>query len=397
MIVYAIYPLAETRVQREAEALLKHGYEVDVICMRLPNDLPIDFYKGVRIYREKYRFPNVGINRNGLVSKFLNYTRFFLSAAVRVTQLHIKNRYDVIQVHNLPDYLVFCAFLPKLFGVPIILDLHDLMPEFFAGRFKQQMPVVAKLISWQEHLACKFSNHVITVSEHWRHALIKRGVPEQKCSVIMNVADENIFSHSAEESNHRSRSDQFRLIYHGSIHERYGLDLALIAIDHVRKEIPNIHLTLIGYGEFLPHVAKMVEELDLSQHVTIEDLHLAEELPGIILSNDLGVVPYQNDVFTDGLLPTKLMEYAALGMPAIASSTTTIQEYFTDTNVEFFEPGNADDLARVILYLYNNPIRLEELSRGSQKFNEHYNWSNVGAAYVSLVEEVRQRNGHYHR
>ena len=134
MIVYAIYPLAETRVQREAEALLKHGYEVDVICMRLPNDLPIDFYKGVRIYREKYRFPNVGINRNGLVSKFLNYTRFFLSAAVRVTQLHIKNRYDVIQVHNLPDYLVFCAFLPKLFGVPIILDLHDLMPEFFAGR-----------------------------------------------------------------------------------------------------------------------------------------------------------------------------------------------------------------------------------------------------------------------
>jgi glycosyltransferase involved in cell wall biosynthesis len=141
----------------------------------------------------------------------------------------------------------------------------------------------------------------------------------------------------------------------------------------------------------------MVEERDLSQYITIENLHLAEELPGIIQSNDLGVVPYQNDVFTDGLLPTKLMEYAALGLPAIASRTTAIQAYFTDTNVEFFEPGNADDLARVIRKLYDNPSRLEELSRGSQKFNQRYNWSKVGAEYVALVEQVGHRNGHYHR
>ena len=397
MIVYATYPLAETRVQREAEVLIRHGYEVDVICMRLPNDLPIETYKGVRIYRERYRFPYLGFNNHGLVAKFLNYSRFFLSAVIRLTKLLIKNKYDVIQVHNLPDYLVFCAFIPKLLRIPIILDLHDLMPEFFAGRFNKRMPFMAKLIYWQEHLACKFADHVITVSEHWRQALMKRGVPEHKCSVVMNVADANIFSPCVDENYHRTRSDQFRLIYHGSIHERYGLDLAVVAVDNVRKEIPNIHLTLIGHGEFLPQIVGMVEERDLSQYITIENLHLAEELPGIIQSNDLGVVPYQNDVFTDGLLPTKLMEYAALGLPAIASRTTAIQAYFTDTNVEFFEPGNADDLARVIRNLYDNPSRLEELSRGSQKFNQRYNWSKVGAEYVALVEQVGHRNGHYHR
>ncbi|PKO13517.1 MAG: hypothetical protein CVU39_18515 [Chloroflexi bacterium HGW-Chloroflexi-10] len=396
MIVYAIYPLAETRVQREAEILLRNGYEVDVICLRLPDDLPIDNYKGVQIYREKYRFPFLGSKKTGLKGRFLNYIRFFFSAAIRITRLQFKHKYDIIQVHNLPDFLVFCAFIPKLMGVPIILDLHDLMPEFFAGRFKARMSFLAKLVTWQERMACKFANHVITVSDHWRKALIKRGVDEHKCSVILNVADDKIFYPVEKRTGFAPQSDQFRLIYHGSIHERYGLDLAVRAVDQLRSEIPNIHFTLIGNGDFLPRIVELVEERKLSEFVTIEKLHLAEELPDIIRTCDLGIVPYQNDVFTDGLLPTKLMEYAALELPAIASRTTAIQAYFSDTNTEFFEPGNVNDLAQKILYLHNNPVRLKELSQGSRKFNQRYNWSIVGAEYVKLVEQVRKENGLYH-
>jgi glycosyltransferase involved in cell wall biosynthesis len=392
MIVYATYPLAETRVQREAEVLLQHGYEVDVICLRLPDDLPVDAYKGVRIFREKYRFPLLGSKESGLRGKFLNYLRFFFSAAIRVAQLHREHKYDVIQVHNLPDFLVFSAIIPKLQGVPVILDLHDLMPEFFAGRFKDRMPWIAKLINWQERLSCRFADQVITVSEHWRQALIKRGVPAEKCSVVMNVADDKIFFPGADESTRSPRTDQFSLIYHGSIHERYGLNLAVEAIDQVRADIPDIHLTLIGHGDYLPHIVDMVEERGLNSYVTIDSLHLAEELPALIRRCDLGVVPYQNDVFTDGLLPTKLMEYAALGMPAIASRTTAIQAYFQDTNTEFFEPGNVNDLALQIRSLHGSPERVKELSLGSQKFNQRYNWSKVGADYVALVEQVRQRN-----
>ena len=38
MVVHAFYPVGETRVQREAEALLKRGYEVDVLCLRRKGD-----------------------------------------------------------------------------------------------------------------------------------------------------------------------------------------------------------------------------------------------------------------------------------------------------------------------------------------------------------------------
>jgi glycosyltransferase involved in cell wall biosynthesis len=178
------------------------------------------------------------------------------------------------------------------------------------------------------------------------------------------------------------------LIYHGSIVHRYGLDLALRAIDQVRQDIPNIHLTIVGGGHYKPTLIQMIQELGLSRHVTVDKLHIVEELPGIIRTADLGVVPYRNDVFTDGLLPTKLMEYAALGLPAIAARTTAIEAYFKDTMVGFFEPGDVDDLVRCIRVLYKNPERLAELAQGCQKFNQRYNWSKIGAEYAALVEHL---------
>jgi glycosyltransferase involved in cell wall biosynthesis len=391
MVVFAPYPLGETRVQREAEALVSHGYEVDVICVHVPGEATVDEHQGVRIYREEYRFPIMIGQEDTLVYTFLAYIRFFLSAAVRLTRLHRQRSYNTIQVHNLPDFLVFCTLLPKLGGVPIILDLHDLMPEFYAGRFgKDGHLLLRRLILWQEKWACRFADHVITVSEHWRQALIKRGVPASKCSVVMNVADEKIFSSEGDRS--RSRDDnQFRLIYHGAIVYRYGLDLAIRAVGQVRRDIPNIHLTILGWGEYVPALKQLTQELELGDHVAILQGLAAEQLPEVIRAADVGIVPYRNDVFTDGLLPTKLMEYGAMGLPCIAARTTAIQTYFGDTMVEFFEPGNVDDLARCIGGLYNSPERLKELAEGSKTFNQRYNWTKIGAEYADLVARLATR------
>lgn len=388
MVVFATYPLGETRVQREAEALVTHGYEVNVICVRLSDEPAVDEYKGVKIYREKYRFPIAFAKGSGLSEKFLKYLRFFLSAGIRVTRLHLQKKFATIQVHNLPDFLVFCTLIPKLLGAVVLLDLHDLMPEFYIGRFGHSSSLGTWLICLQEHLACRFADHIITVSEHWKQALIGRGVPPNKCSVVMNVADNQIFRPSIENHLYARLRQGFRLIYHGSIHQRYGLDLAVQAIDRVRNEIPGIHLSLVGAGPFLPALQVMVDDLGLQEHVSIEPLRLAEDLPEIIHSCDLGVVPYRSDVFTDGLVPTKLMEYAAMEFPAIAARTTTIQAYFRDTNVEFFEPGNLDDLVRCIMKLYHDPDRLVELTLGSKKFNQRYNWAKIGDEYISLVDRL---------
>jgi glycosyltransferase involved in cell wall biosynthesis len=381
MVVHAYYPLAETRVQREAEVLVKAGYEVDVICLRGIGHPPLERYRDVTIHRLPVR-----LNKSSLARQFIAYLRFLILATARLTRLHLRTPYRSVQVHNVPDFLVFCALIPKLQGVPVILDLHDLMPEFFGGRFGSRRPLMARLIRKQERLACLFADHVITVSEHWRQALIRRGVPRNKCSVVMNVADESVF---VRRGRRQPPPGDFRLIYHGTVTFRYGLDLAIQAISRLRDEIPEIRLVIIGKGDAMPDLFALRGELGLEDHVDLRnEFVLSDHLSDVISEAHVGVVPYRNDPFTDGLLPTKLMEYAVMGLPCIASRTTAMEAYFKDTMVEFFEPGSVEDLARRIRELHRNPERRDFLARRSTIFTDRHNWDRAGADYVAILQSL---------
>jgi glycosyltransferase involved in cell wall biosynthesis len=111
----------------------------------------------------------------------------------------------------------------------------------------------------------------------------------------------------------------------------------------------------------------------------------------MIKKADVGLVPYRRDLFTDGILPTKLMEYVALGVPVIAARTPVIETYFDETMVQFFTPGEPEDLARCILALHADRQRLTALAQNADRFNQRYNWKAVSAAYVALVERLNSR------
>jgi glycosyltransferase involved in cell wall biosynthesis len=386
MVVHAHYPLGETRVERESQALLRCGYTVDVICLRGPGEQPREMVGGVTVYR-------LPVRRNkarSAAAQLLEYMLFLLLAAIRLARLHLRWPYRVVQVHNLPDFLVFSALPARIMGARVILDIHDLMPEFFGARFDKSFdswPV--RLVRLQERLACRFADAVIVVSDHWRRTLIGRGVPADKCCVVMNVADDTIFRPPPVEPPLPRHPNGLRLVYHGNLTWRYGLDLAIRAVEHVRDDIPGIHLTLLGAGDAVDALRALIEELAVGRHVElIPELRSTEELPAIIGAADLGIAPYRNDPFTDGLLPTKLMEYAALGMPAVAARTSAIESTFGGTMVALFEPGDVDDLAGCLLALHHDPSLLANLRAGAVRFNERYNWPEIGATYVALVDWV---------
>lgn len=385
MVVYALYPFMETRVQREAEALVNHGYEVDVICPRDHNEALVDVHNGVHIYRT----PKLWGRKPGFFGQLFEYLEFFWQAVLEINRLHRQHRYDVIQAHNVPDFLVFTSLLPRLSGTRVILDLHDLMPEFYQARTgKSSGSFIVRLVRLQEQLCCKYAHHVITVTEHWRQTLIRRGVPPEKCSVVMNLADDRVFQPLPPRAMSANPDSRFNLFYHGYIPERYGLDLVLQAMVKVRPQIPNIHLTLVGAGEHVPTLKRMCIELGLQDCVEFIPSVTVEHLPPLIAAADVAVVPYRNDPFTDSLLPTKLMEYAAMGMPAIVSHTASISYYFDDSHVQFFKPNDVDDLACSILELHSNRQRLSELACGIRKFNERHNWPKDSLEYISLVDRL---------
>lgn len=144
--------------------------------------------------------------------------------------------------------------------------------------------------------------------------------------------------------------NEFRLVYHGAVTKRYGVDLLVIALAQIRNQIPEIKLKLIGGGEFWDELISLTKDLQLEDYVSFTpNVVLVSDLPDILRACHIGIVPNRNDCFTDGLLPTKMMEYAALGIPIIAAKTTTISAYFDSDMVSFFQPGNSEDLSAKII------------------------------------------------
>lgn len=389
MVVHAYYPVGETRVQREALALVDQGYEVDVICLRDDGEGATAVEDNVKIYR----LPVKRHKGHGIIVQFGEYLVFLVLAMLKLMRLHLRQRYGTVQIHNLPDFLVFAALGVKLSGAKVILDLHDLMPEFFASKFDSGMdswPV--RLVIWQEQISCRFADHVITVTESWRQTLIERGVPAEKVSVVMNVADPRIFRRAENGQRPSPNGSGFHLVYHGTFAHRYGVDLIVRAVEKARQFIPNIHATLLGGGEYRDELVKLTQEMDLTTCVEISPTMLpAHELPSLLQRADVGIVPNRSNIFTDGLLPTKLMEYVALGTPVIAARTPTITTYFDDQMVQFFTPNDVADLAQCIIQLGQDHNRRERLRQNADKFNQQYSWEKVAADYTALIDQQHKR------
>jgi len=380
MIVHNHWP--DPRVEREARALVAAGIEVDVLCARDPYNSPDSQFPGIEVQR----LPVWRRRGRGPALQMLEYLAFLALAMFHATRRHGRRHYRTVQVHTPPDFLVFSALLVKLAGVKVILDLHDLMPEFYASRFGRSLSSLpVRLIAWQEKLAASFADRVITVTDTWRRTLETRGVPADKLSVLMNLPDPAIYGPTAA----APRADApFTLVYHGTLTERYGLDVALRAMALARQELP-LRLIIHGHGDLADVLPGLAAELGIADDVEFSTRRLpSEELPALLRRAHAAVVPYRRDIFTDGILPTKLMEYVALGIPAIVSRTPVVEEYFDDSMVRFVPADDAEALAAAMVELGRDPARRAEIARNAAQFGERHAWPRTAAEYVAMVREL---------
>jgi glycosyltransferase involved in cell wall biosynthesis len=380
MIAYTFYS-SDPRVRREAEALAERGDTVDFICLKEERPSSAGNYGRVRLYplnAGRYQGKNI-------VSYLFNYASFFLQSFVLVTWLFFRKRYDIIQVHTMPDFLVFAALIPKLMGAKVILDVHDLMPELYMCKFKSgpRHPVI-RLITWVERLSIGFANSAIAVHAPHRDALVRHGNAAQKFGIVLNSPDPRIFH----KNGYVRKDDKFRLIYHGTVARRHGLEVALRAVNAVKREVPNLEFLIIGHGDDLQRVKELVEGMELGNCVRFEKTMPVERLPEYLQQADIGVVPILYDPFTRYMLPLKLMEYAGMEIPCISSETETIRAYFDDQMVRFIKPGDEQQMADAILELYRNPKQRACLSANGSRFIAQFGWEHQKQKYFELVDAL---------
>ena len=383
-ITFDWYPF-HLRVRRLAEAAVDAGYEVDVICLRQSHEKRYEVYNGVYIYR-------MPMNRSfgpSLPVAILSWCWFMLLAGVTLTRLHLRHPYDVIHVHNMPDFLVFSTLLPKLLGAKIILDVQDVSPELIAAKAQGPLrELLRHLAMWEERFSTAFSDHVVTVGWPFEELLLQRGVAKKKLTNILNSADPKIFPPISRqpvpiESNKDARP--FSIMYHGNLAKRNGLDTAIRALALARRTVPHLRLDIRGWGEEWPVLQQLAVDLEVGDHVVFSSAGPAEELADFILHGDVGIIPYQCDGFMELVLPTKAYEFAWMRRPIIASDTRALRAMFRPESIVLCDSTKPESFAEAIIDLYHHPEKRAQLVANAAQDYKPYRWEREAERYIQLL------------
>ena len=225
MIAYTDYP-SDARVRREAETLAATGdYDVTFLALQ-ENDTAksyqLENVNVIELHVRKYRGQNKFLH-------FKSYVQFLFLAFCKCNKLLFTNKIDIVHVHNMPNFLVLAGLLPRVFGKRMILDIHDSTPETYFARYGEKAnKLLFKLLCWEESLCSKFVSKVICVNHVQRDALVKRGLPSKKIAISMNVPDPKWFKTNGTPRDN-PRNQNIKMIYHGTIAKRLGIDLAIRA------------------------------------------------------------------------------------------------------------------------------------------------------------------------
>lgn len=380
MLAYTFYE-SDNRVMRYAHALVERGDEVDVIALASDQGQPaFEVVEGVNVHRIQSR----ARNEKGKFSYLFRLIRFCTKSSFVLGRLHLKHRYALIHVHNVPDFLVFSAWLPRLMGAKIILDIHDILPEFFANKFhRPETSLYVRCLKIIEQLSARFSDHVIISNHLWYDKIVSRSVSRENCSAIINYVDPNIFGRR------RTRCDgNFIILYHGGLQWHQGLDIAIRAFARAGAAVPTAEFHIYGGGSVKPELQALVQQLGLARKVVFFDSLPMRQIAGIVANADLGIVAKRADSFGNEAYSTKIMEYMAAGVPVIVSKTKVDQFYFNDATVRFFESGNEDKLVEAMTCLLENRELRERLVRNADEYVARNNWNVKKHEYWHLVDSL---------
>jgi glycosyltransferase involved in cell wall biosynthesis len=386
VVVFSYYP-SDVRVLRGAEAMSKAGMGVDLLCLQKSTEEPArERINGVNVFRIALKK-----RRAGKLTYASQYLAFLLLSFLWLSRRLLKRRYDLVHVHNMPDFLVFCAGLAKAFGSRVMLDLHDPTPEVFITVYGlSSEDWLVSLVRHVEKLSIAFADLVVTPNIAFRELFLKRSCAPEKIEIIMNSPLEEVFQFrepSEEILDARSPDARFVIMYHGTLVERHGLHIAIEAVSLLRERIPGLCFHIYGAetAYLRDQVLPLVARLGLPDRV-----HYLGEQPQVVIAHavaacNLGIIPNLKTVFTEINLPTRIFEYLALGKPVIVPKTRGIRDYFNSDNMLFFSANKVESLASQIQWVFDHQEETRAIVRRGQEVYRRHLWNEEEQRFLNLI------------
>lgn len=391
MVVHAYYE-GDARVRRYGESLVAHGHEVDVLALRAPGLAKREKLVGVNVHR----LP-LSRRRGGVLRYLFEYLWFTLLCGLVLTKR--ARRYDVVHVHNMPDFLVFAALVPRLFGTKVIHDVHDLMPEVYASKFKTGLkhPGIWPL-RLQEWLSHRFASAVVFATEGFRKVAIGRGTASRARSApVMNAADKRVFDRSQHPWQGPDDPKAFDMLYLGTVSHRHGVDQCVRVLPLLSERIPSARLLIYaklseGEGQPMSELRQLIKELGVEDRVQINPPLPLENVPEAMSKASVGVFTPHLDVHIDMALSLKVPEFVAMGVPVVAVRTGIMEELFDSDQVMLFPDGDVQAFVDCLVRLYEDRDYAVSMTERADRFTVEHSWDREFDRYLTLLEDATGRS-----
>lgn len=374
---------ADRRVWNQAISLTDGGHDVTVIC-------PVG--KGYNMRRETIR--NVDILRYKIPKEISSWWGYLIEYSISLFNMIFllissNKKYDVIQICNPPDILFVPAYIYKMIhGCYIVFDQHDLVPEMVAVKFKKRHGFIWKIMKLLEKITYSASDYIVANNLSVYDNAINRGrVPKEKVSIVRNGPRETDFNKVIFQSSWKKKD--FHIGYIGVIGEQDSVDILVKALKYVMDQgVSDFHCHIVGDGPALLDVIKLVGDLMINEHFTFHGFLQGESFFSVVSEFDIGVAPDSKNIYSDKCTLNKVVEYMALGIPAVMFPLTENIRTAKDTGI-YSADYTAEGLGEAILRIKSNKILCDSIGDQSRRlYLQELSWEKQSLNYLSLFEKI---------
>lgn len=381
----------DRRVWLEATTLARAGYRVSVICPAMRGwTEPYEEIEGIRIWR--YPLPPEG--HEGA----RGYAREYGAALWHWFRLARKVRreagFDVIHGCNPPDLVFLLALRYRLSGVRYLFDHHDVCPELYEAKFGRRGLFWHVLRIW-ERLTFATASVSISTNDSFRAIAMRRGhMPPEDVFTVRSAPQIDRFLPGPGNTALRQGAGVV-LGYVGVIGQQEGMDLLVAAVARLVREMgySDLHVLIVGFGPALDTVRADVAARGLDAFFTFTGPLFGPDLLAALNVIDIGVAPDPKNTMNDISTMNKIMEYMALGKPAVQFDLTE-GRVSAGAAALYARPNDPGDFAARIAELINDPQKRAEMGRiGRERVCNALSWEHSVPHLLAAYDRIFAKMG----
>lgn len=270
----------------------------------------------------------------------------------------VRNNYDIMIV-GFPGQIIM-PFAKLISRKPIVFDAFASMYDGNVFDRKNCNPHSPKALWYycMDWLSCALADRVLLdTKEHAQYFIKTFRINPKKLIVVYHGIDDTLYH----PLNLPKEEKHFLAVFYGYITPLHGIEYVLKAMKKLEKE--NIRLWIIGGGQDYKKMKEFaMDELKLP-NVDFFPVMPPEKLMDFIGSANAGLGIFGNTDKVERVIPNKVYELMAMGIPVITSDTPAIREKFSHKeNIYLCDRADSDAIADAILDIKNNQSMREEIS-----------------------------------